>query len=234
MLKDMKAILYYFTLDYRFTFIVFWGILVSTLVGFTFISSLFEESSVIVFTGPIAFIFCAICGLNMTKETFPFCIKMGITRNQYIMSAGIFMVLFSTVMSFMHLLIKNNFEGVLSTFGIDGIRHYSMLQFLSVPETWFNELWVLGILNVVFLTIGFLVGTIFYRYGLIGGFGSVALLFFVIVLPATRDVLFEGLVEMSDGQASVHFGLVLLIAFIAFIPNWTFLRRASTIAARAR
>ncbi|TGB00763.1 DUF4052 family protein [Halobacillus salinus] len=234
MRKDLKAMLYYVVLDYRYTFLIFWAILMCTLVAFTLIGSMFENSSIIVFTGPAAMIFSLICGLNLTKETFPFCIKMGLTRYRYLIGSACFVLLFAAAMSVVHLVVKNAFEFVLTTLGISGISHYSILQFLSMPETWSNELWVLAVLNLLCLTLGFSIGTVFYRYGLIGGFGTIALLFFVIVLPSTREVLAEGLLEMGEGGVTVHFGVLLLISLMAFLPNWPFLHKASTVPARAR
>lgn len=234
MRKELKAMLYYFVLDYRYTFLIFWAILLGTLVAFTLIGSMFENSSIIVLTGPVGMIFCVICGLNLPKETFPFCIKMGVTRHQYLVGSAVFVLLFALIMSVVHLVVKNVFEWLLTTFGIEGISHYSMLQFLSVPETMGNELWVLAVLNLLGVSLGFLIGTVFYRFGLTGGFGAIALLFFLVVLPTTRDVLAEGLMEIGGGEINLHFGVLLLISLLAFLPNWPFLRQAPTVPARAR
>lgn len=233
MLKDMKAVLTYFMLDYRYSILVFWSILAATLIGFMFVTMLIKGVSIIVFTGPITIIFSIICGLNMTKETFPFCVKMGITRTQYVIGAGIFMALLSLVMSVIHFGVKSIFVSVLKLTSFEGISHYSILQFLSLSETWINELWVLLLFNFLFLSFGSLIGTIFYKYGLIGGFISVALLLFALILPITRD-FYHGFFQLSNGQLTISFFAVVLFSLILLIPNWAFLRNASTIAARAR
>ncbi|MGV2619638.1 UNVERIFIED_CONTAM: hypothetical protein N8J90_00565 [Halobacillus marinus] len=234
MLRDLKGIFYYLLIDYRFSFLVFWSILTATLVGFTLLSILVPDSSMIVFTSPIVFVFCIISGLNMTKETFPFCVKMGTTRTRYLLGTFAFSLFFSLVLSMVHLGIVRGFRAVLDAEKISSIRHYSLMDMLDVQAAWYNEIWVLGLLFFLFISIGFLLGSVFYRYGLIGGFSGVAVFGVLMMLPVTKDYLFSEVFRLQGMTLHVDFLLLLAAALLTFVPSWMVLRKASTTAARAR
>lgn len=234
MLRDLKALNYYFLLDFRYAFFVFWSIMVATLCGFLFLSSILEGTSIIVFTGPIVFIFCMISGLNFTKETFPFCIKMSMTRTRYVVGAFSFIVLLSITMAVMNLVIRSSFSWLLHTLNNDSLLHYSLLELLNVSQTWYNEILMLGLLNFVFLVIGFLTGTVFYRFGIVGGFGSVALLLVLLSLPMTREFLFEEIIQMDGAKITLPLLFIAVIILGSSLLNWVLLSKASTTPARTR
>ncbi|MEI5906813.1 hypothetical protein WAK64_07040 [Bacillus spongiae] len=235
MYKELKAVLYYFLLDYRFSLGVFWTILISSLIGFSLIGLIGDGiGNVVIVTSLPVLIYCIVSGINMTKETFPFCIKMGVTRHQYMLGSALFTLLLSVGMSLVHLIISYGYDWLLKLGSIEGITHYSLLQFFSLSNTWFNELWLLAFLNFVFLGFGILFGTIIYRYGLVGGFSTVAVLVFLFVLPTSREALIERMLLVNNGQLSIQFGFLFVLTSIVFFQNWLLIRKASTMAASTR
>ncbi|KGX92055.1 hypothetical protein N781_02430 [Pontibacillus halophilus JSM 076056 = DSM 19796] len=234
MRNDMKATLYYLMLDYRFSFIVFWSIMCATLVGFVLIGSIIPDVTIYIWIAVITLIFSSISGFHMTRETFSFCVKMGLTRNQYLLGAGLFTLVLALAMSVMHLLIQSVYSYLVQLIGLDGLTLYSIFNIVNISETWYNELAIVALLNFIFVSVGFLFGTIFYRFGLIGGLSSVAVLLFLVMVPAFRDLMADLLIASEGGRSSVQLLPLTLAALVAFLPNWALLRRASTFTARTR
>ncbi|MFC0522017.1 hypothetical protein ACFFGV_00240 [Pontibacillus salicampi] len=234
MLRDMKALIHYFIADYRFSFIVFFSIMSASLAGFTIVSIFMEGTDIIVFTGPIVLIFAAISGFYMTKETFPFCIRLGITRGRYVAGAGIFILLLSLALSTVHFVLNRIFSAILEVSNYTSITHYTMLNLLHLENTVLNEIGLLAAFSFLVLSVSFLLGSIFYRYGMVGGFITLSVLFIILAAPATRQPLIDMFLIVQESAIEFRYWALLLFPLLAFLPNWTLLRKATTIAARAR
>lgn len=233
MLKDMKAVLYYLAVDMRFSFMVFWSILLLSLTAM-FLIVLSFDTNMVVSTSMAIYIFCGITGFLTTKETFPYCIKFGATRNQYLLSVLIYCAVVAVVFSTVHVIIKSIFDRLVSIAASGSFLTYHTVEMTTLANTWYNQLFIDLIICFLLLSIGFLLGTIFYRLGLIGGFGTLALLAIALLLPTTRDFLLDALVDMEGWKIGLNFSLLVAVALLAFLPNWGMLRKASTLPSATR
>src|SRR5699024_9652946 len=89
MAKQLNGSLYYLVANVRYSFIIFWIILM-VMFAVTIISALLVPDSVISFqlAAPI-YVFAAVIGFWTVKNAFPYLIKMGSTRKNIFLSFGI-------------------------------------------------------------------------------------------------------------------------------------------------
>lgn len=233
MFKELKAILYYLAVDIRFSFTVFWSILLVSLTAL-FIVSFSFNTTMLVSSSIAIYIFCFITGFLMTKETFPYCIKLGATRTQYLVSALVFFACVAFVFSFVHMVVQTIFKTVASFGTIENIQMMYSVHGTTLQDTWYNQVFVDFIICFLLISIGFLLGTIFYRLGLIGGFSTLALLVIILLIPSARGWVAETFASLEGSKIALNYAYVILLALLTFLPNWGMLRKASTISSATR
>ncbi|MCD5322345.1 MULTISPECIES: hypothetical protein [Pontibacillus] len=234
MLKDLRAVLYYLIVDYRFSFMVFFSIMSASLIVLAGISLVAEGTTIYVFLSVITLWFSFICGFNMTRETFPFLIKMGITRNQYILGGALFTGVFSLAISIMVFIIQHIMNAFIDVANLTNIANYTAFDYLPIQETILNELWLVALVNFLVISLGFVLGSVFYRFGMIGGVSTIIGVFFLFMLPESRSIIVDFLSSMKGQDFEIRYTSILILSLVLFLPNWTLLRRASTISARLR
>ncbi|QFT87375.1 hypothetical protein FIU87_01810 [Bacillus sp. THAF10] len=233
MLKDMQAIIYYLTVDMRFSFKVFWSILLLSMSASFLIVLSFD--TMMVFTPSLAiYIFCAITGFITTKETFPYCIKLGATRSQYTISVLTFSAMVAVVFSVMNTVIQALFKGLTTIVSADKFLTFHTVEGTTLAQTWYNQILVDSVICFLFLSIGFVIGSTFYRLGLVGGLSTLALLAILFFVPYTRAAIMDFIVNMEGVKAGVNFFAILTIALFSYLPNWGMLRNASTLPSATR
>jgi hypothetical protein len=239
MLKEMKAILYYLAVDMRFSFIVFWSILLAS-ITVLFIVVLSFDTNMVLSTSMAIYIFCGITGFLTTKETFPYCIKLGATRNQYLLSILVYGAVVAFVFSLIHVIVQQIFSKLVELGPSERFITYHTVDATTLSNTWYNQLIVDGIVCFLLLSVGFLLGTIFYRLGLIGGLGTLAFIALLLIVPYTRNTLvdaffsFDTIISGEEVKVSLNFLLLVLVSLAAYLPNWGLLRKASTVSNAVR
>ncbi|KMJ56687.1 hypothetical protein AB685_20695 [Bacillus sp. LL01] len=233
MLNDMKAVLYYLTVDIRFSFMVFWSILILSLTAM-FIIVLSFDTRMIVTTSMAIYIFCGITGFLTTKETFPYCIKLGATRTRYVVSVLVYCFAVAAVFSIIHVIIQTIFNSLVQAAASERFLTYHTVEATTLANTWYNALLVDMIICFLLLSLGFLLGTIFFRLGLIGGLGTLAVLAIIVILPYTRNFIFDAIVNVEGWKLGFNFLMLVGVALLAYLPNWGMLRRASTVPSATR
>ncbi|CAG9623528.1 hypothetical protein [Sutcliffiella rhizosphaerae] len=233
MLNEIKATLYYLGLDMKFSFKVFWSILILT-TSAAFLLALTLDIKMIFVTSAAIYIFCGITGSLTTKETFPYCIKLGATRTNYTLSVLIYCAAVAFIFSLINVGVISIFKGLMHLNPSNQFFIYHIVEATSLANAWYNQLLVDAIVCFVLLSLGFLLGTIFYRLGLIGGFTTIAVLFIAVLIPYTRDAILDLILNMHGWQVGVNFLLIIGLALVAYLPNWGLLRKASTISNATR
>lgn len=235
MTKDLKANLLYLIYDHRFSLTVFWSILLASTALIFIISLIFSNSDIGMSLSVAMYIFCGITGFVMTKETFPFLIKLGSTRNNYIFSVIIFNISLALFMVGVFAIVLQLVEILNSVSNTNNFKVFSTLEGTTLTTTLFNELWFNAMICFLLLAMGFLFGAIFYRFGLIGGFIGLILTALIVILPGTRTLVGDLLINNIVGyKLDLNYLAIIVLATSAFIPSWLLLRTASTTASATR
>ncbi|MFV8827849.1 hypothetical protein [Alkalihalobacterium sp. APHAB7] len=234
MFKDLKGHLLYFFYDHRYSVSIFWAILLLS-TGIFFTISALNPATTVVFSMSLAiYFYCAINGFLMTKDTFPFLIKLGSTRNQYIMSAVIFNLILAVFMSVIAVFVNQLVMVANNLTNVDNFTYFVVLEGTTIAATWYNELWVNVIFCFLLLQLGFMMSSIFYRLGLVGGYSGLLFLALLLILPSTRGVLIDLFVGTYNAGLDINYVSIILLSLVVILPNWLLLREASTTAGDMR
>lgn len=199
MVGELKGSLYYSFINLRYSLLIFWGVLFGVFL-FSFVSDLFLEGSQVSFNMSVpTYIFAAIFGYWMVKNAIPYIIKMGGTRPIIYLSLGIFGI----VLSLFNALLANTINEIITMFygsetgmgGMIGVEvngegmSFNHIGDFLVNNTWYTRVVIDTSISFFLFSCLFISGLIFYKYGLVGGFGSIAVGISFIILAASKGWL---------------------------------------------
>lgn len=232
MLNNIKANLYFLYKESFSTIIIFWVIfLASILVFFT---------AAVTFDGGISFqisttipvvIFTVIFGALYVKETFPYAVKLGTTRINFIASVAIYSIIYSAIMTALNLLFVNLFEYLIDRFNM----HEEVLVSQFVPEfierfgLWQTSIYTFFILITIFMT-SILFSMILYRYGYIGGAISAVIILAFVFINQLRELAYDLARFVAIGHEDFANGYLIIPPTVAFLLFAILIIRASVIS----
>ncbi|MBP3949544.1 hypothetical protein [Bacillus suaedae] len=217
MYKDLRANFYFFMLDFRFATTVFWSIFIASSLVLYFMAMSFNSGSIVISPSMAVYVFCGISGFLLTKDTFPYSIKMGSTRLGFVISSISFSLVLVIFMSLIQFFITWAFNHLIELGTINNFVILSAAEATSLTSTWYNYLFVDVVINLFFLSIGFLLGTIFYRLGLLGGVTAIALFVISILIPTVRTTILEFLFQIENSKIALNYLGVVSISCFAFV-----------------
>ncbi len=230
MLKDLKAIIYFLAIDTRFSLIVFWSILLASL-GVMYVTALLFDTQMFVSTSMAIYIFSAITGFLMTKEDFPYCIKMGATRNQFVIGSFVYTVGLALMMSLFHVVVYQFFSWLIVVGNIADFSMVHLVEVTSLSPAWYNLFLIDALVCFLFVSTGFLLSSIFYRLGLIGGITTIAVFIISLIIPTSREWILNVFLHFEQNQLVIHYLSMAILSILLIIPNWGLLRQASAAGA---
>jgi ABC-2 type transport system permease protein len=228
MFKDFKAILFYLTFDFRFSLIVFWSILFASMITLFLIGNSFEGTNILFSSGFSVYVYCAISGFLITKETFPYCVKLGSTRNTYFLGAIVFNGLLALFMALIHLAALSLFKWFVELSQMDNMSIIFTVEKETLLATLGGQLLLDTVIGFVLLSVGFLLSSAFYRLGMVGGIAGIALLGIMLIMPAVRNWLIDLFLTAGTSDLNINYTALILVALVAMIPNWLLLKNAPT------
>ena len=234
MINEIKANVLYLMYDLRYSLTVFWAVLVASVIGFFSLALLVNNSHIGVSINFVIYIFCGISGFLITKETFPYLIKLGSTRNMYVTSAVIFHAVLAIFMSSMATLLIQIIKFLKLQGNVENLQLFNVLNGTTFAVTWFNELWFNSIVCFFILGVGALFGSLFYRFGLIGGISGFGLTVFIMIIPQTRSWLVDHFFTLDGQLFDINMYTIMFVSVVVTIPYWLLLRKASTTAGVTR
>ncbi|OLO39129.1 hypothetical protein BTR23_08680 [Alkalihalophilus pseudofirmus] len=234
MLKELKGNLSFFVYDHRYSVTIFWSVLLLSSVVFFVIAALNSDMYVGFSMSFAVFLFCAISGFLMTKETFPFLIKLGSTRNQYVFSALVFNLILATFMSALAVIVNQLSIAMKSLTNVDNFNHFMVLEGTTIAATWYNELLFNIIICFLLLQVGFMMSSLFYRLGLVGGFSGIVMFALILIIPTTRNILLDIFVGTNGTYIDINYISIILLSILAMLPNWLLLKDAPTTGVATR
>ncbi|MFN7251050.1 MAG: hypothetical protein ACK4M9_09685 [Anaerobacillus sp.] len=229
-MKELKANLVYLMYDHRYSITVFWSVLVASTAILFAVSYFISEAHMGLSLSLAIYIFCGITGFVLTKETFPYLIKLGSTRNVFLLSSIVFNVLLAVFMSAVAVGVDQIVKVVVKVANVVNFQVFNMLEGTTLASTWYNEILLNIVICFLMLSFGFMLGAVFYRLGLVGGFSGIILLVFIIIFPETRTLLVDTFIKINDSKLEIPFGSLILLSILPVLPIWLLLRKASTIA----
>ncbi|MYL58512.1 hypothetical protein GLW20_13480 [Virgibacillus halodenitrificans] len=226
MKKQLKGLLYFYVTDFRYSMTIFWTILLSILVLTMAVAYLLLsiENGMMTFslTAPI-YIYCAILGFLSVKEAIPFSIKMGATRRNLFISFGIFFLSISLLFSTIASILQEAVSYINSIIGMDNFHFLHLAYFLE--DTWYSRIVIDTSIMFLLFSVMFMIGLLFYKYGLAGGGSVLGVLMVMLLLGIAKGWIFDFFKEIYATFNLVYFFQLLGIAFVIYLFTYIFIRR---------
>lgn len=230
MSRNSKALLGFFALDFRFSILVFWSIFLASIIPLLILSFSIDGRMIISSSMAVA-IFCAVSGFVITKETFPFSIRMGSTRHEYVLSALIFSVLLAVFMSVLNLAVVQISVWITDLAGWDNISFIIVADFLTSNVTWYTQFGFDFMICLLVFMLGFFLSSVFHRFGMIGGLTTLTLFFMVMFVSTIRSEVIDLLIVTERTAESLNVSLnnmgILGIIIVLAVLIWIVLKNAS-------
>lgn len=237
--NQLKGSLLYLTADVRRLLAIFWSILVGLLIMSLVLNVLIYQENVVTFqlSFPL-YALSAVIGQMMAKNTIPYLIQMGSTRMNVFKSIGAHFfnialvngVLASTIYSLFSFLFGGN-ESLKQDKGFITIISASdeVISFNHLAEFFANN-WGTRILidtSIMFflLACGFIIGLIFYRFGLVAGISFIAVTIFVFIIGMTQGWLLDFFIHIFTNMTLVFFVQLFFAGLIIYLLSFSILRR---------
>jgi|GEM_PF-1037070 len=236
MANQLKGTLFYLYTNVRFTLIIFW-IIISTILALSLITSYFMSEGTISFQLSFSvYVFCTIIGTWTVKNAIPYSIKLGSTRKNLYVSLGIYFLGFALFNSIIANTINKFFEVVFEVKRVGGLvviasnsstesfTFFHVAQFLG-SNSWFTYVLVDAIICFFLLTSAFIIGLVFFRYGLIGGFVFLGIAMFTIIIGIAKGWLIEMIIHIFQDFSIVFFYQLFGVGLIIYLISFIMLRR---------
>lgn len=243
--KQLKANFAYLSTDMRYPLIVFWMVL-SAIIVISALIQLFVADGQMVMSFSLSFpiyIFGAIVAFLTVKNTIPYLIKMGATRKCMYAVLGIhffFLALFNAVVSkilnkVLRLMLGENVAGliisedgvaqgiVVTNNGEEVVTINHIADFLG--GTWSDEIVIDVAITFFAMAIMFIIGLIFYRYQLIGGFGALGVGLLLFIYASSKGLFDQFYIYVYENFTIALFYQLFAVGVIIYLLSFFLLRK---------
>ena len=228
--RQIKGSLYFFINNTRYSLFIFWTILMSILVVTLTISYFLKDVEngfmTLSLTSPI-YVYCGILGFLTVKESIPFSIKMGATRKNLFLSLGIFFLGLSLAKAVFATVIQIIVDFINPKIGIDNYSFIHLAYFTN--DTWLNRILIDSSIAFFFLSVMFVIGLLFYRYGLAGGGSVVGLLVIIMLTGIAQGWLIDFFIHVFKTLSNVFYYQLFGVGVVIYCMSWLMLRRITII-----
>ncbi|MCT2534405.1 hypothetical protein NC661_15170 [Aquibacillus koreensis] len=236
MIRQIKALLYFFVADFRFSFLIFWTILSATVVislGATYYLQDVENSSMYLAISGAIYVYGAILGFITVRESLTFALKMGGTRKSYFVAVGAFFLGLSVVMAILDNLYHVIIMAFVNNVGLDifTLIHPAMI----LGEA--NSIWYRFSIDVfvifLLMSIFYFLGLVFHKYNLIGGYVVIGVVALVLFISSAAGVLLDLLQELFVNPSFNHYVIAFVIGIVLYLTSWLLVYNIPAKSARA-
>ncbi|WP_407271149.1 hypothetical protein [Radiobacillus sp. PE A8.2] len=233
MARQLKGLLYFFVTDMRYSFMIFWsillGVLVVSLCFAYFLLSVEEGSFYFSLSFPI-YIYSAIYGFKTVKEAIPFSIKIGATRKNLFLGIGLLFLGLAIVQS----LIGNTLHSLTLSFTeATDITTFNFLHLSSfLEDTWLNRVAIDAAITFVLLVLLFFFGLLFYQTGLAGGGIVAGVIVLALLLGIAKGWVFDFLSNLFTDINITYFLQLFVIGLVLYAFTFLFVRKITIVKAK--
>lgn len=241
MMQDIKGSLYFLIANVRYPLFVFWTILLSIFIV-SLLLSVIGEGNYVVFQASIPiYIFCLVLGMLTVKNTIPYLLKMSVTRKLIYISISIYFLIIAIVQA----LLANGLTKIIDLMGKTAVsgditlangdtefafQFTHLSQFLQ-NDTFITQVTIDGIISFAALCTMFFIGLIFYRFGLIGGFIFIGVMFLIYIVSLAQGSFFDLVKYIFENYSMTLYFQLFGISIAIYLLSFTMLRRLTITSA---
>lgn len=230
MIRQMKGLLYYYVTDSKRPLTIFWSILLSTLFGAILMAYFFVsvDDAKMMFSIPTAlYIFCAIFGFVIAKHKVSFTIKLGAVRKNIFFSFFIFFLGFSIINSAAVSTLHQVIYYILKKFSINSYVLFHPADLLT--NTWLSRFIIDASILFIILVTFYLLGLIFYKYGLIGGGIVAGIAVITLLFLLSKGLLVDFIMDVYASLDLMTFYQIMFIGILIYVLTWFLIRKLTIV-----
>lgn len=122
MLNELKANFYFLYKDSGRSILYFWSIYIGFITAFLIITSITDNVTLMLSMALPAAIYTLIFGILFVKESFPYMIKYGSTRQGYFIAIAIFSAVFSLIMVTVNQIVSFLMNKIINYFQLTNVE----------------------------------------------------------------------------------------------------------------
>lgn len=232
--RQIKGLLYFFITDAKYSFTIFWSILLGILVLSLGIAYLLldVEGGLFAFGFPFATYFNAgFLGFLTVKESIPFALRIGAIRRNIYFATGLFFLGYALVIA----LLSSSIQSLILLFQ-DAINLHSFM-IIHPAAMLGNDIWITRIIidtTVLFLLLVcfYIVGLLFYKGGMLAGGSFLGVLAVTILLGVAQGWLIDAAIETARNLDLLFFAQMFGVSIVLFGLAYFLVRGVTIVKAR--
>ncbi|MEI3614511.1 hypothetical protein [Pseudogracilibacillus sp. SO30301A] len=234
MSKQFQGALYYLFANIRFSLTVFWAILLALLIVTIAATILMPDTEIAFELSIPVYVFAAVIGYWTVNNAFPYLIKMGSTRKNIFISFGVYAflltllnaVISNTVNKFVSMIIGTERDyGIITIMEDDTSMTFNHIGDLLGVNSWMMRIVIDTSISFFLLAVMFIIGLIFYQFGLIGGFSFLGALVMVIVFGFSNGWLLDFIILIYENFSFSFFFQLFTVGVFVYLCSFFLLRR---------
>ncbi|MEN1970203.1 hypothetical protein WMZ97_19300 [Lentibacillus sp. N15] len=233
MSRQIKGLLYFYITDAKHSLMVFWSILFGTLVisivGAYLLLNV-AEGQMNFGLSIAAYIYCGIYGFISAKHGTPFSIKLGATRKNMFVSTGIFLMGLAIVQAVLVSTVQTVVVAGAKIVGIDTFQFIHPAQLLT--DNWVTRFVIDTAMMFFLLSLLYLIGLLFYKYGLLGSGIVLGILAVILLFGVAKGWVINFFIDIATSFSITFFYEILLIGIVIYGVSWLLIRKITTTIAR--
>ena len=235
--NQMKGLLYYFTTQAKRSLYIFWSILgVSLLVSFIIAMILDRtqvgEAEFFFMLSFAVYVFSAFYGFISVRYELPFSIKMGATRKHFWLSRFIFFIGLTICQVIIIQLVTSLSKLCRDLLNMETNAFQLAHPAILLDNTFFQQIVIDATLIFSITAIFYLLGMLYYKYGLIGIAALAAVVLIFLLFAFAKGWFYDVYIYLDDHFSLNIFYYILLAGILCYLLSWLLIRRATTEATR--
>ncbi|WP_025026148.1 hypothetical protein [Caldalkalibacillus mannanilyticus] len=231
MLDQFKPIFKLYWLDVRFSYMIFWIILLSTSLFFVGLSYYISNGDIFIGGGIAIYIYLMIHALINVSETLPYALGMGSTRKKYMQGTIVCSVILAAVTTILEFVYFKVFS--IAILGLDYPENIR-ISFFNLEG--FSPTFLLGLefgLCLFILAFFQLISILYYRYGYTPFYFLFAIFLLLIMTPLGNvGKYFFGILDNVENAMYPLLILVMIGTVLSLLFSWLVLRNSPSKPAR--
>ncbi|KOY82802.1 hypothetical protein I6G82_12645 [Lysinibacillus macroides] len=227
-MTTLKGSFYILFQSYKKQNIIFWSILFSIILLSFFLDTFFGQfvSFAITISIPV-YIFYSSMAAKFLNKTLPYFLKLGISRQQYMVNIGLFFISWSVLGALIIACTHKTVSSISNLLSVkDIIIIHPALLFDTSPS--FLQMMALDTVLLLFcLSSGLLLNVVFYRLGILGGYSFLGLLTLIPIVT----IIFEWYSPLFDfltaSSIAALMGALLLFSILLYLVITASMRKVS-------
>ncbi|WP_155590357.1 hypothetical protein [Lysinibacillus cavernae] len=227
-MNTIKGSFYILFQSYKKQNIIFWSILFSIVLLSFFLDTFFGQyiSFAITISIPV-YIFYSLMAAKLLNRTLPYFLKLGVSRQQYLLNVGLFFISASLVGALIIASAHKIIVYISNLLNVKDIIIIHPILFFNNAHSFLQTVAMDTVLLLFCLSSGLLLNVVFYRLGILGGYSFIGLLVLIPIIMVIFQWYSPLFNLFANSSIFAILGCILVFSVLLYLVITAFLRKIS-------